>query len=202
MIENNCLSELEQFLSVVLISEFIASSCKVNRSVFTPPFTCGKQRLKPNIFCKWSQWIRSTRAPITLKWISADFSLLIVAWRLSRKSKIQTILKILFCFKADRGLWLLLNFKLGIWTSNYKVKVYLHAAFWFGLVGGFFGTFFFSPTVPVCIAVSWFLVVWGLFCFFLEFTAFVSPVLLRGSLADLGSESVDLMDYTDLSLNS
>lgn len=38
--------------------------------------------------------------------------------------------------------------------------------------------------------------------FFLEFTASVSPVLLRGSLADLGSESVDLMDYTDLTLNS
>lgn len=38
--------------------------------------------------------------------------------------------------------------------------------------------------------------------FSLEFTASVSPVLLRGSLVDLGSESVDLMDYTDLALNS
>lgn len=46
-------------------------------------------------------------------------------------------------------------------------------------------------TVPACIT-----------AFFLGFTASVSPVLLRGSLADLGSESVDLMDYTDLTLNS
>lgn len=47
--------------------------------------------------------------------------------------------------------------------------------------------------MPVCTAS---------FYFFLEFTASVRPVLLRGSLADLGSESVDLMYYTDVNLNS
>lgn len=151
-------------------------------------------------FCKWPPWINSAWAPIALN----EF-LQISVWLLwhedyPARAEFKLFLKFYFILRLTEGY--------GFYLISSQAFEPLRSE---GLVT--------SLLVPLrqascltkvlkvkCVANS---CTFFVHCaclqsciFFLEFTASVSPVLLRGSLTDLRSESVDLIDYTDLTFNS
>lgn len=147
---------------MALITESVASNCKVNR-ILIPLFTCGKQRLKPNIFCKWPPWINSAWAPIPLNELPQISVCLL--WHEDNPARVELklFLKLYFILKLaeDYGFFLISSqtFEQAIkkWRPLYVLICTFASGKLFSkslkiqVCGKQFNIFFLF-TVPVCIA--------------------------------------------------